>query len=274
MRHILLVCALVACNKEPQAPDPTLQWNALKQRYQSPDGEWETAMRMLSVAKSIQPDDVKALRSVIGDTTPTKVLEGIAASKTIGDLPALHTVVLRSVTSADDPVLLALVSLADDMRKRGDLTHSEVGLLMLEATARWSFEKHIKVTALSNVSIGLSDFVAMVGRDVVRNATLLEAQNKDPRLLRELHTFLVEHMQQMEKVSGDQVGLSKAGNWRTEPDALDHPLISQCAKNFFVQLDTLLRVKGAIERARSLGAPASAPASTKANGPQGSGRTN
>lgn len=249
MRYVLLVCAVAACHKEPAPPDPTLQWKALEQRYASPTGEWETAMRMLSVARSMQAGDVKALRSVIGDTTPSKVLEGIAASKNIGDLPSVHAVVLASVASADDPALLTLVTLADDMRKRGDLAHAEVGLLMLEATARWSSERHLRVPALEAIRIALPDFVGMVGRDVVRNATLLEAQHKDPKLLRELRTFLVEHMQQMEKVSSDQLALYKAGNWRTEPDALDHPLISQCAKNFFVQLETMLRVKAALERA-------------------------
>ena len=209
-------------------------------------------MRMLSVAKSMQPGDAKALRSVIADTTATKVLGGIASAKNIVELPELHAIVLQSATSADDPVLLALVALADDMRKRGDLAHAQAGLTMLAATAKWSAQRQYKIPALDAVTIVLSDFVSLVGRDVVKTATLLEAETQDQKLLTELRVFLSDRMQQLEAASADQSALYKAANWRTEPDALDHPLISRCAKNFYVQLDMMLETKSVIERSRAV----------------------
>lgn len=258
IRDLSLALIVLAACSQPAAPkDREADYQKLKATYAPQPGEWETVVRLMSVKRrmdfedpKVRPEAVKALRSALADTTPTVVIPQVAMAKDLPELVDVTELILSSADKPDDPAVQALLALAEDMRKRGNTRRANVAGAVLEVLSKWSAQKGAKIA----VKLAWSDFTASVGRDVIETA---EAAEKDLReqspsgklgaqaekQIAELHTFIVERLTPFVEKPDDVSRLRKLANWRDEPDALDHPLISLVATDWSTRIDDFERLK-------------------------------
>jgi general secretion pathway protein C len=272
MRSLALLALLVvACPSEPKKSDA---WPALMQRYPIVDGEWEAVVRVMSLARRAgldapavveyvqkswpkptaeMPKELAStaaqLKGTFAEVSTTGTIAGVAAAKDLDDLTGAAQIVLLA-SKPDDPAVAALVGLVNDMRLRGGVLRAAVSAVILRDTALWSAANG-KVPALDAIQPTARDFTAAVAREVIGTVQKITKANegKDTQIA-ELRAFASERIASFEKAGDNFSALRKVANWRDEPDAIDHPLISLIARNWTQEIEDFERMGDALAKLR------------------------
>ena len=269
---IALAIVLIACTPAPKPPDPNEAWRALVAAYPATEGEWAAVVRVLSVARrsGLDAPEVekfvgdtwperpekrklewpKALRASVADmeralvdADPKSVIAEAAMAKDLPDLAKVAELVLLAAKSGEDPAVVALITLAEDLRQRGGIVRAQIGGAILRDAAMWSAANAVPVPTLAKIEPQPRDFVAAVAREVIERTRTAERDvvQRAPegrltaahhKLLNELKEFGVERLGKLAEKPDDFGAIEKASHWRDGPDAVDHPLIPLVARDW------------------------------------------